>query len=527
MTRLISAWRSLFAILLGAALFCGAAVANRGPIYFHDTFAYLRTASRGLEKVLHLPERIPEVRDTRTTPAGAIPSAATSSAAGEEGIKWSNRSFYYGLILAVADRLEAIWLVVGLQALLAAWVCFLLCRALVPDEVAGRRTRRVFLAAVAVTAAFTALPFYVAYLMPDLLFGLVLLAGPLIVLFPDRLTRAEWLGLAVMLVFACLSHGAAALLLLLAFTATAILARTVAQRRVPTVAALLVVLALSIGLAGNWVVNAAVQRVFGQAALWPPFLLARVVADGPGTLWLRERCTAGADLVLCSHLDALPTADADVFLWDMTPGIGVLLASDSATQRRIVAEQFTVVSGAVAAYPLLQLRASMRNFGRQLTLFGVEEFVHDLRLRAKVIKFYPSQLDEFDRTLLTRDAPDLNVLNPLHQTVVLGSLLLAAVLLGRRWEWEAGDPEGMGRRRRELALMLSLVAGVVLNAAISGVLSEPHSRYGARVVWVVPFAAAVLALWRLPLLRYGSADREAVASGNSDLAARRLSSQDP
>jgi hypothetical protein len=116
----------------------------------------------------------------------------------------------------------------------------------------------------------------------------------------------------------------------------------------------------------------------------------------------------------------------------------------------------------------------------------------------------------------------------MHQTVVLGSLLLAAVLLGRRREWEAGhDPEGIGRRRRELALMLSLVIGVVLNAAISGVLSEPHSRYGARVVWVVPFATAVLALWRLPLLRYGGADREAVASENSDLAARRLSSQDP
>jgi hypothetical protein len=59
------------------------------------------------------------------------------------------------------------------------------------------------------------------------------------------------------------------------------------------------------------------------------------------------------------------------------------------------------------------------------------------------------------------------------------------------------------------------------------VMSEPHSRYGARVVWVVPFAAAVLALRRLPPVRHGATGREAVASGNPDVAARRLSPRDP
>jgi hypothetical protein len=37
--------------------------------------------------------------------------------------------------------------------------------------------------------------------------------------------------------------------------------------------------------------------------------------------------------------------------------------------------------------------------------------------------------------------------------------------------------------------------GVVLNAAICGVLSGPYDRYQARVIWLVPFAAA-LALYR-------------------------------
>ena len=37
-----------------------------------------------------------------------------------------------------------------------------------------------------------------------------------------------------------------------------------------------------------------------------------------------------------------------------------------------------------------------------------------------------------------------------------------------------------------------LLAGVLLNALLSGALSEAHSRYGARVAWVIPLAAMLL-----------------------------------
>jgi hypothetical protein len=43
--------------------------------------------------------------------------------------------------------------------------------------------------------------------------------------------------------------------------------------------------------------------------------------------------------------------------------------------------------------------------------------------------------------------------------------------------------------------------GVLLNAAVCGVLSGPHDRYQARTIWLVPLLAAGLALRPAPPVR--------------------------
>src|SRR5262249_24993703 len=42
------------------------------------------------------------------------------------------------------------------------------------------------------------------------------------------------------------------------------------------------------------------------------------------------------------------------------------------------------------------------------------------------------------------------------------------------------------------ALLMGIVAGVLSNAAISGILSVPLTRYSARVSWLMPFAALLI-----------------------------------
>ncbi len=53
------------------------------------------------------------------------------------------------------------------------------------------------------------------------------------------------------------------------------------------------------------------------------------------------------------------------------------------------------------------------------------------------------------------------------------------------------------RRRDGPALGAALVAGLLVNAALGGALSDVHDRYQSRLVWLAPMVAAMLAMrWR-------------------------------
>jgi hypothetical protein len=60
------------------------------------------------------------------------------------------------------------------------------------------------------------------------------------------------------------------------------------------------------------------------------------------------------------------------------------------------------------------------------------------------------------------------------------------------------------RRRDDVTLLAATVTLALLgNAAICGVISGPHDRYGARIVWIATFTALIAAA------RYfGGADRD-------------------
>jgi hypothetical protein len=65
-------------------------------------------------------------------------------------------------------------------------------------------------------------------------------------------------------------------------------------------------------------------------------------------------------------------------------------------------------------------------------------------------------------------------------------MLLAIVMLG--WRREAFADLG--------ALAATTAAALLANAFVCGVLSNPHDRYGARLVWIAPLVVSLL-LWRL------------------------------
>jgi hypothetical protein len=78
-------------------------------------------------------------------------------------------------------------------------------------------------------------------------------------------------------------------------------------------------------------------------------------------------------------------------------------------------------------------------------------------------------------------------LNRIHQPVAWAAMALlpGLVLLGL---WRA-DFSDIGR------LSVTVAIALLANAAVCGIISNPHDRYGSRMVWIAALAV-VLAAWR-------------------------------
>ena len=81
-------------------------------------------------------------------------------------------------------------------------------------------------------------------------------------------------------------------------------------------------------------------------------------------------------------------------------------------------------------------------------------------------------------------------INLIHVPVALFSTALVFIMLIR----------AMLRRRNDDVMLLMATVGLALlgNAAICGVISGPHDRYGSRLVWIATFAVLIAAMKRFP-----------------------------
>ena len=94
-------------------------------------------------------------------------------------------------------------------------------------------------------------------------------------------------------------------------------------------------------------------------------------------------------------------------------------------------------------------------------------------------------LSTFDHGRITRDTGWLGPVTLWHQVFYAASLavVIALVLLPRRVPGEI----------KALAIMVLL--GILANALVCGGISQPATRYGARVIWLLPLAATILVVF--------------------------------
>lgn len=402
----------------------------------------------------------------------------------------------YGFPLWALSSVGTLWLVSAVQAGIGAWLIWVAWRTF-----ARGAPRWTAYAVQGVAALLTPLPFYAGFAMPDVFCGYLVLAVCILMSGWSRIRPIERMLLIAISAYAMTLHGSNPPIAVAAAIVGAWLAwRAEADRRALAAGSVAFAIALCLGLFGIgllWFGEAvALHSIPGR----PPFITARLLADGPGRVYLHKACAAGAPYALCRY-DAERLDDSETILWDSTKG--VFVRSPPEVRCALQHEELTFARDVMASDPAGVLKAAAANTVEQLGEFWTKEPLADQRLFLVDPFFSRSDLPPLLRAAGSCDADraqcgskaSVAPLKILDGIALALSLLAMAILLSRR---RLGAPESW--RNAACAVFTALF----VNAFVCGALSGPFPRYEARLVWLIPVMAAI-GLSQLGVMRPGPA----------------------
>jgi len=385
----------------------------------------------------------------------------------------SGRSPWYGASILWLQSAIGGFSIVAFQSALMSAAVLLAARHFI-----GKDYRALLIVGLGV-ALLTPAPFFTSYVMPDYLAGIGALAILVLVFNAGRARYLEWVFWCAVLGLSVLSHSSHLLFafgLLFSVLLLQIVLRQPFHRA--TGGAIFGILTGAVLVAQ--IQSALLADRYGAPAFKPPFLSARLIDDGPGYRYLAENCPQ-IQFTLCQHIDRLPVA-SDWFLWDKRSEIGVYQLASPADRRSMGDEQFRFARAVISQYPLAQAGASLGNLVEQLGRFSLREFHYNAEMRGRIMKRFAGErlMAQHDSRLYQGEFP-LEAISTIQLLMIIAAFQGSIFVLMR-----GGVP----------IQLFFLAAGVVLvligNAAITGMLSTPHDRYQARVIWIVGFLALIL-----------------------------------
>ncbi len=363
------------------------------------------------------------------------------------------RSPFYGVLLHGAYLFTTLWGLAALQSFLAAWVIYLLWRTMAPRAPAWS-----YLAMVAVAAVGTSISFYTTFAMPDIFAGVGGAAVVLILAQGDRLKKLEIAGLWAVCVYAMAIHkshwgtglavaaGGGVLLRILGLPTQSVVRR-----------GLLVFSAAVVAWAAGAIFNQVYEDRMGHKLGHPPFVMARVLADGPGRDYLRSVCIPPGQggvqpYTLCSFQKNVSNS-TDLILWSDRKKLGVFNIASWDQRNGLENEEMRFVVGTARFDPMGQLSASLWDWGQQLVAYQVDDPLRNpsayLRGRYWPTTVLPKLIPNFQACRPPGDCrPPFNyqILADWHGTVLAVSLLLLAWRLSlkdvRQSLWRRGLKTG-------------------------------------------------------------------------------------
>jgi hypothetical protein len=388
-----------------------------------------------------------------------------------EGYLVPSRSTVFGIYLHYGEG-SNFWINLGIQALATLWILQLVLR------VFGM-TRPSRLAAISLVLILTtALPWLASMLLTDIFAGLSVLSLFILVLHGDKVSTPEKLLLFVFTAFSGATHSAT-LAVLLGLCLCGWIARPWLHARIALSGLLQGSLTIVAGAAMLLAANFALS---GQLA-WTPggsgVAFGRMMQDGIVASYLRAHCP-DERLKLCPYRDQLP-ATADAFLWgnSMFNTLGRFKGLDD--------EMGFIVLHSLAEYPAWQAKAALAATAEQLTEVATGEGTNGwIPHTYGIIEHYiPAQLGPMRAAHQQHWEINFRAINFIHVPVALASMLSMIVI------------SAAAMRRRQLDDLTLLAATVSLallgNAFVCGVISGPHDRYGARMVWIATLVALIAA----------------------------------
>jgi hypothetical protein len=404
-----------------------------------------------------------------------------------EGYLVPSRSTVFGLYLHFGQG-TYFWINLAIQALATLWILQLMLR------VFGMRTPFRIAATSLVLIATTALPWLTSMLLTDIFAGLSVLSLFILIAHGDKTSAAEKWLLFAFTSFAAATHSAT-LGVLLGLCCAGWMVRPWVSARIPATGliqgSLTIVAGAAMLLSANFALSGKLEWTPGGYGV----AFGRMMQDGIVTRYLNDHCQT-IKLKLCPYRNELP-ATADEFLW------GKSMFNTLGRFNGLNEEMGFIAVQSLVKYPAWQAEAA--------TIATAQQLVH-VATGEGTIGFIPHTYGIIERYLPGQLATmraarqqhwDINfaAINWVHVPVALVSMLLLIGIVG----------DGLWHRRLDDVTLLAATVSTALlgNAFICGVISGPHDRYGARLVWIATFAVLIaLGRYRVRMMPYGKQSAE-------------------
>lgn len=459
-------------------------ILNGAPFFYFDTISYIDTGQRLIDLLLAFLGF-----DMVGPKIGELTPEASSEMQSSNSIN-AARSWVFATLLGFFAKFHLLWLAIIFQAGLVLMLSWMIGRVVLRDT--SYSTTPIAIACwPLIFCAASSLPFFVPYLMPDLMGALGILSIAVLAVFWAKLT---WLEITVFWIVALASvyfHISHLIIAAISLPVVAIFA-LISVRKAWWRPFLLVALLTPAGLLPNTALKFLAKATLDTptTVIYTPFLTARLIVDGPGYSYLEAKCP-DQRIATCRLYEALQWSDdpwrmtASHIIFEFSERLGSYQLLPEEDKIAIAQEQMTFFKLVLIDRPFDVSWAFFRNAIDQLVTFSIDMTLQtdEMILSAKDLD---SQLSsEFEHGRLTQDRAWLAWADPIQAGLyALASVLLISALLLPQ--------SGLDRRLRTFLLLVLL--GLFANALICGGVSQPASRYGARVIWILPYMAGLSCL---------------------------------